>query len=124
LLDLALRKKRGIIFEKARLDRRRFLGGAAVASSAALVPEAGAQVNFNAGSQPKKASLPTAVQMAAERNTPPELDKLTAERTGSDFMVDVCKMLEIDYIAACPGSTFRGLQKALSITERISNPNG
>src|SRR5262249_13399522 len=45
-------------------------------------------------------------------NNPAEVGKLQAEKTGSDFMVDVCKTLDIDYIAACPGSTFRGLQES------------
>jgi thiamine pyrophosphate-dependent acetolactate synthase large subunit-like protein len=100
------------MFEKVKLHRRRFLSGAAIAGGAALVSEAGAQVHFDAGSHPPKASPPTAAHMAAERNQPPELDKLTAEKTGSDFMVDVCKTLDIGYIAACPGSTFRGLQES------------
>jgi acetolactate synthase I/II/III large subunit len=93
------------MIDRVKLHRRRFLSGAAIAGGAALVPEAGAQIHFNAGSQPRKAASPTAAQMAAERDTPPELDQLTTGKTGSDFMVDVCKTLDIDYIAACPGLT-------------------
>ncbi len=37
----------------------------------------------------------------------------TAERTGSDFMVDVIKSLGIEYITSNPGSSFRGLHESL-----------
>jgi acetolactate synthase I/II/III large subunit len=98
------------MFERAKLDRRGFLTGTAIAGGAALAPEAAALVS--AASALRKVSPPTALQLAAERDPPPELNKLTTEKTGSDFMVDVCKTLDIDYIAACPGSTFRGLQES------------
>jgi thiamine pyrophosphate-dependent acetolactate synthase large subunit-like protein len=39
--------------------------------------------------------------------------KFTVTRAGSDFMVDCLKSLDLDYIAACPGSTFRGLQESI-----------
>ena len=35
------------------------------------------------------------------------------EKPGSDFMVDVIKTLGIEYVAANPGSSFRGLQESL-----------
>src|SRR6185295_11053767 len=35
------------------------------------------------------------------------------EKPGSDFMVDVIKTLGIEYCAANPGSSFRGLQESL-----------
>jgi len=35
------------------------------------------------------------------------------ERCGSDFMVDVIKSLDIDYICANPGSSFRGLHESI-----------
>jgi len=34
------------------------------------------------------------------------------EKPGSDFMVDVLKSLDIEYCAANPGSSFRGLQES------------
>ena len=34
------------------------------------------------------------------------------EKPGSDFMVDVLKTLGIEYCAANPGSSFRGLQES------------
>ena len=38
---------------------------------------------------------------------------LTADRTGSDFMVDVLKSLGFDYICANPGSSFRGIHESV-----------
>ena len=48
------------------------------------------------------ASTPTAAAQAKERERPPEAERLTTEKTGSDFMVDVCKTLNLDYIAVLP----------------------
>src|SRR5262249_52893847 len=39
--------------------------------------------------------------------------KYTVDNPGSDFMVDVIKTLNIEYLAAVPGSSFRGLQESL-----------
>jgi len=49
----------------------------------------------------------------AEFSTPPALEVLTADRTGSDFMVDVIKSLGIEYTCANPGSAFRGLHESV-----------
>jgi len=35
------------------------------------------------------------------------------ERPGSDFMVDVLKTLNIEYLAANPGSTYESLHESL-----------
>ena len=37
-------------------------------------------------------------------------------------MVDVCKTLSLDYVAACPGSTFRGLQESFINYGRNKSP--
>ncbi len=96
------------------LGRRSFLKGAAIAGGATLsAAEARAQTQAAAvASVPAKVSPPTAAQHAAESDPPPEMDRLTTVKTGSDFMVDVCKTLQIDYMAATPGSTFRALQES------------
>ena len=92
------------------VDRRGFLKGVAVAGGASVAAPTTVKAQATA---PKPAVMPpTSAQLAAERETPPELEKLTTQKTGSDFMVDVCKTLNIDYMAACPGSTFRGLQES------------
>jgi acetolactate synthase I/II/III large subunit len=93
------------------LHRRRFLQGVVIAGGATIA--APAAVQAQAPEQPNgNASPPTAAVRANEREDPPEVDRLTTERTGSDFMVDVCKTLDLDYMAACPGSTFRALQES------------
>ena len=94
------------------VDRRGFLRGAALAGGATIASEAGAQAPANPAPPAPKAPLPTAAQKAAEAEHPGEGERLTTEKTGSDFMVDVCKTLNIDYMAACPGSTFRALQES------------
>src|ERR1700674_1684630 len=97
--------------ESAALHRRRFLKGLVIAGGASIAAPAAAQTQ--APEKPNgNASPPTAAARASEPQHPPEVDRLTAEKSGSDFMVDVCKTLSLDYIASCPGSTFRGLQES------------
>src|SRR3954453_22741286 len=94
--------------ENGKLNRRGFLKGAVVAGGATMAVEARAQNCAEAQQNAAKAPLPTAAQHAAEHDVPAELAPLTTTKTGSDFMVDVCKTLNLDYMASCPGSTFRG----------------
>jgi thiamine pyrophosphate-dependent acetolactate synthase large subunit-like protein len=93
------------------LHRRGFLKGVAVAGGASIAGPSGAQAQAPADPG-SKAPPPTVAARAAEREHPPELSPLTTEKSGSDFMVDVCKTLSLDYMAACPGSTFRALQES------------
>lgn len=90
------------------IDRRRFLKRAAVAGAASLT-------SGPAGGQPPTTPRagPPPMSPAAETEPPPELEPLTAERTGSDYMVDVLKRLGLDYVAANPGSSFRGLHESI-----------
>ncbi len=97
--------------DSSALHRRGFLKGMAIAGGASIAIPAGVQAQAPAATQGNVAP-PTAAARAAEREAPPELPSLTTERSGSDFMVDVCKTLNLDYVAACPGSTFRGLQES------------
>jgi len=97
--------------ESAALHRRRFLKGIVIAGGATIAAPAGVQAQ--APEKPNgNASPPTAAARANEREHPPEVDRLTTEKTGSDFMVDVCKTVNLDYMASCPGSTFRALQES------------
>src|SRR5262249_56335371 len=51
---------------------------------------------------------------AAETGTPSSnVEVLTNERPGSDFMVDVIKSLGIEYICSNPGSSFRALHESI-----------
>jgi len=101
--------------KKISVDRRGFLKGAA-AGAAALVarPEAAkaqdaAEVHRPATPNP----LPGAKQTASETTPPPHVDVWTTDRPGSDFMVDVIKTLGFEYVAANPGSAFRGIHESL-----------
>ena len=94
------------------VGRRGFLKGAA-AGAAALVAKPEAVKAQQAQTQRPAAPLPSARQVAFETSPPPpRTDVYTTDRPGSDFMVDVLKSLDFDYIFANPGSSFRGLQES------------
>jgi acetolactate synthase-1/2/3 large subunit len=98
--------------KKSSLDRRRFLKTAAAAGAATLaVPQLAKTGAAQAPAPVRAAGVPPMVH-AAENAVPPELDPLTLDTSGSDFMVDVLKSLDIEYIASNPGSSFRGLQES------------
>src|SRR5215469_14828742 len=99
--------------KKALFDRRKFLKGAAVGGVATLVASTGA-----AGAQQSllaKSAAPAIPPVVPREADPPptEVDVLTADRTGSDFMVDVIKTLGFEYVSANPGSSFRALHESL-----------
>ena len=58
------------------------------------------------------APIALAQQAALKPETGSGVDVTPNLRPGSDFMVDVFKTLGIEYIAANPGSSFRGLQES------------
>ena len=84
---------------KNPVGRRGFLKRAA-ASGAGLAATAPIALAQQAALKPEKPETGAAVEVT------PNL------RPGSDFMVDVFKTLGIEYIAANPGSSFRGLQES------------
>jgi acetolactate synthase-1/2/3 large subunit len=95
--------------------RRKFLQGATLAGAAALTPAAAdAQVNAPAKAPlaAMKAAAPGPIQVAVE-TLPPERDPVTQTSSGGDFMVDVFKTLDIDYLAMNCASSFRGLHEAV-----------
>ena len=53
------------------------------------------------------------MSLDAELRALPNTEILTADRTGSDFMVDVIKSLGIGYVCSNPGSSFRGLHESI-----------
>jgi acetolactate synthase-1/2/3 large subunit len=96
--------------KKDTIDRRKFLKGAA-AGAAAL-----AAIPAVAKPRPSEASRTASAQpipKEPEAGTPAELEVLTENRSGSDFMVDVIKSLGIEYVASNPGSSFRGLHESV-----------
>jgi acetolactate synthase I/II/III large subunit len=98
---------------KQRLNRRGFLKGAAAGAAALVteVPEAKAQ---EARAARAAAPLPSAKAIAAETEpVSTDVEVLTADHPGSDFMVDIIKSLGMEYIAANPGSSFRALHESI-----------
>ena len=85
---------------KFSAGRRKFLKGAAVAGAATLAVPTGVAQNQLA--QPQRATAAPVTAPGAEAGTPPEVDVLTADRCGSDFMVDVIKSLDIEYFCSNP----------------------
>jgi acetolactate synthase-1/2/3 large subunit len=91
--------------------RRKFLKGATLVG-AALTPPTGAGA-FAAPPQPRlKSALPGPWQTVAE-TAPPSNDPVTQTTSGGDFMVDVLKTLDLDYLAMNCASSFRGLHEAV-----------
>jgi len=93
------------------MNRRGFLKRASLAGAAALAPPAGVEPQSPA---PRAAAPATPIMSAAaETSPPPDVEILTTDRTGSDFMVDVLKSIGLDYICANPGSSFRGIHESV-----------
>ena len=92
------------------IGRRNFLKGVTLGGAAAL-----AGTEARALPVPPKAiaaTLPGPKLIAAE-TMPPNPDPVLQSSSGGDFMVDVLKTLDIDYLAVTCGSTFRGLHEAV-----------
>src|SRR5215468_5674905 len=98
--------------KKNRLNRRGFLKGAA-ASAAALVGTSSAEAAQAPVSVAAEIARPAGALAAETETVPASLDVLAEGRPGSDFMVEVIKSLDVDYICANPGSSFRGLQESV-----------
>ena len=96
--------------QQAPVKRREFLKNAAM-GAAALAAAPKLADGKPAGAAPGRPVAP--VSPEAEFATPPALEVLTADRTGSDFMVDVIKSLGLAYVCANPGSAFRGLHESV-----------
>jgi acetolactate synthase I/II/III large subunit len=106
--------------KKKPVGRRRFLKGAA-ASAAALVATtttesaeaATAPSPRPAVEAPTQAAALAEMGLAAPAQAAAQTTAAAAAIPASDFMVDVLKTLNIDYIAVNPGSAFDGLHESL-----------
>src|SRR6185503_20174146 len=98
----------------SRVDRRKFLRGAAAAALAAPAVPAAAQSTADAPSPAAPLSPSQAAQALAAETAPlvADGDSLTVENPGSDFMVDVLKTLGFEHVVANPASSFRGLHES------------
>ena len=102
--------------KKVKVDRRGFLKGAA--ASAAVTAVGSVVTGSTAEAQEQLAqrnatAQPNAATLAADTGVRPVVSSRIVEKPGSDFMVDVLKTLDLEYVAANPGSTFEGLHESL-----------
>jgi len=101
---------------RTSIGRRRFLKSAAVTGAAIVGSTAGrgeASPAAAAGQVPARNAAAGAPALAREADPGGSIEVLTTDRPGGDFMVDVMKTLDFEYVAANPGSSFRGLHESL-----------
>jgi acetolactate synthase I/II/III large subunit len=104
-------------YTDAKLGRRSFLKGATVASAAAatmpLTARAQTQTPAPTQAQTPPRNVAPRPNPALEQGASPPAQPLTESSAGSDFMLDVIKTLDIEYLAANPGTSFRGLHESV-----------
>jgi acetolactate synthase-1/2/3 large subunit len=88
--------------------RRNFLKGVTLTGAAALAPAVVAQTT-----PPKNPARAVPTPNLAVETLPPPADPSNQTSSGGDFMVDVLKTLDIDYLAMNCASSFRGLHEAV-----------
>jgi len=101
------------------VSRRKFLSGAAVAGAAVTAQGASPATSFAAPApnpvEPARlpSALPPSAKVAAAEVGTPQEPKHGNGPVGSDFMVDVIKSLDIEYLPSNPASSFRALHESL-----------
>jgi acetolactate synthase-1/2/3 large subunit len=100
---------------QSRLNRRKFLAGVAVAGAAAspLPADAASVTNTPELAEPRPSAVRPTAQIAAAETGTPQAAVQTSGTPNSDFMVDVIKSLDIDYVPCNPAQSFRGLHESL-----------
>ncbi len=97
---------------RSRVNRRTFLAASAAGGAAAALPgaaqERSTEVNTPATDLESTLEFTPPVGYSAE-----DAERYFVDRPGSDFMVDVIRSVDIDYIAINAGSSFRGLQESI-----------
>src|SRR5262249_17814585 len=98
-----------------RVNRRGFLKGAAAAALVTPVSGLTGQTEQTPAPLQRGGAAPLSAQAAAAETSPVSIDVevMTEDHPGSDFMVDVIKALGFEYIAANPGSSFRSLHESI-----------
>jgi len=102
--------------DRGSLDRRGFLKAATLAGTGAVAQvaastDAAAVATESAASSPERHTVQI-VSREGEQGAP-RPDGTTQTSCGSDFMVDVMRGLGIEYVAAIPGNTFKGLHESV-----------
>ncbi len=97
---------------KGRVNRRSFLTAAGTSLAAGAMP-AHAQTR-DAESLASNTDLESALEFTLpDGYSVEQAAQYFVDRPGSDFMVDVLRSVDIDYIAINAGSSFRGLQESI-----------
>src|SRR3984893_7711442 len=118
------RRRKSMDAKQAALGRRGFLKAATLASTGAMAgtgviaqavagPEAPSPADTKAAATAKSPVRLQLTSRESEQGAPPHLEGPSHTTCGSDFMVDVLRNLGIDYVAAIPGNTFKGLHESI-----------
>ena len=97
------------------VNRRRFLKGTAL-GAAALVAQPGSAEPAQVQTPPRAGTAPSPSARALAEETGPvstDVEVLTEDHPGSDFMLDVLKSVGFEYISCNPASSFRGLHESI-----------
>jgi acetolactate synthase-1/2/3 large subunit len=99
--------------ENDSLGRRHFLKSAAAGAATALVAQSPASAQQQPASRPG-ATRPTEADGRADF-APPDTSRGAPiiDHPASDYMVDVLKGLDLEYVAVNPGSSFEGLHESI-----------
>ncbi len=108
----------------SKVDRRKFLTGAAVAGVAAVTTDAKSAILKNGEQAPERvpsAVRPSSQYAQAQVSTQTVADHgahaghpgQTQGKPGSDYMLDCIKALDIDYVITNPASSCRGLHDSI-----------
>jgi thiamine pyrophosphate-dependent acetolactate synthase large subunit-like protein len=92
--------------KKGGVDRRTFLKSAAATAGIAGAATVVAQ-------SPEAAKQEAPPKGEGKKKERPHPGDIAIERPGSDFMMDVIKTLDLEYMATNPGSSFRSLHESL-----------
>ncbi len=115
------RKKENIDADSSTVDRRKFIAGVAIAGATAVASSETAKAvvlpQGQAAPPAPSALRPSAQVVAAESGSVIEAGADGAPGTvpgkpGSDFMVDVIKTLDIEYVITNPASSCRGIHES------------
>src|SRR5260370_26947394 len=101
---------------KSSVDRRGFLKGAAAGAAALVAKPQAAEAQQSVQNRGGNATAPVPSAAALERDAggreAPAPSQII-DHPGSDFMVDVLKTLNLEYLGSNPGSTFDSLHESL-----------
>ncbi len=97
---------------KSKLDRRTFLAGVAL-TGAATTAKAATSADAPTAASPLPSALRPSAKIVVTETATPSAAAPSVGMPASDFMVDVIKSLDIDYMPCNPASSFRALHESL-----------